>query len=340
VDTRGKKRASRGICRAAALDPSECAIVREPERKSDEKEEEANLHDDMTTVCETAAPPCQRRIRSAPVSTWLIDRAPSATMKSRSILVLIFLGAADVTLAAWSLETTEQLSAPAGITFMRRTVRNEANRKVELHLVEFSTAQHTCVVMDNPAGELTLATGAKKRGALAAVNGGYFHPDRTPLGLVVRDGKTLHPMERATLLSGLVVMTARSLSLQRAGEFKQDGSVRNALQAGPFLVDKGHAVPGLNAARFAARTVVVQLAGTRRGLMTADSVTLAEMGDLLAVKGLAVDGQIVRALNLDGGSSTGLWVRSDPEFYLREHKEVRNYLGIVPVPARPGRLSN
>jgi len=64
VDTRGKKRASRGIGRAAALDPSGCAIVRQPEKKSDEKEE-ANPHDDMTTVCETAAPPCQRRIRSA-----------------------------------------------------------------------------------------------------------------------------------------------------------------------------------------------------------------------------------------------------------------------------------
>jgi len=65
VDTRGKKRASRGMGRAAALDPSGCAIVRQPEKKSAEKEEEANPHDDMTTLFEIAAPPCQRRIRTA-----------------------------------------------------------------------------------------------------------------------------------------------------------------------------------------------------------------------------------------------------------------------------------
>ena len=39
-----------------------------------------------------------------------------------------------------------------------------------------------------------------------------------------------------------------------------------------------------------------------------------------------------RALNLDGGSSTALWVRSEPVFYEREWKSVRNYLAIVPKP--------
>ncbi|HEX5176808.1 MAG TPA: phosphodiester glycosidase family protein [Chthoniobacteraceae bacterium] len=252
-------------------------------------------------------------------------------MKQSLISALIFLCSVSFATAGWIVEENETLPAPAGISFTRRAVRDEANRKVELHLVGFTTTEHSCVVMDNPAGELTLASAAKKRGVLAAVNGGYFHPDRTPLGLVVRDGKTLHAFERARLLSGLLVVSKGRVTLLRASEFKQSASVREALQAGPFLVDKGRAVAGLNATRFAARTVVLQLEGARRGLLVADSITLAQMGDLLAAKGIAIEGQIVRALNLDGGSSTGLWVRSDPEFYRREYKDVRNYLGIVPL---------
>ena len=242
---------------------------------------------------------------------------------------MFLLGRAACAMAAWSLAGSDELPAPPGVSFTHRTVRDEADRKVELHVVSFSAAEHTVVVMDNPQGELTLATAARKRGVLAAVNGGYFHRDRTPLGLVIRDGRTLHRFERAKLLSGLVVVSGGRVSLQRASEFKQTAAVRDALQAGPFLVDKGRAVVGLNADRSAARTVIFQGAGDRRGFAVTRAVTLAQMGAILATTGLATDAAITRALNLDGGSSTGLWVRSDPEFYLREIKDVRNYLGIV-----------
>jgi hypothetical protein len=251
-------------------------------------------------------------------------------MKGMLVLVSIFLSGVWEVCGGWTLTEGESLAAPRGISFTRRIARDDANRAVELHIIGFNANQHTCVVMDNPAGELTLATAAKKRGVLAAVNGGYFHPDRTPLGLVIRDGKTLHPFERAKLLSGLVVVTNGRVTLQRACDFKQKAAVRDALQAGPFLVDKGRSVAGLNATRFAARTVVLQLEGDGRGLLSADSITLAGLGDLLATQGVMSDGPVVRALNLDGGSSTGLWVKSEPEFYRRELKDVRNYLGLLP----------
>ena len=96
--------------------------------------------------------------------------------------------------------------------------------------------------MDNPEGAFDLGSAAAKRGALAAVNGGYFHPDRTPLGLLVRQGATIHSLERAKLLSGLVVVTKDRIALLRVAEFKASANVREALQAGPFLVDGGKAV--------------------------------------------------------------------------------------------------
>ena len=218
----------------------------------------------------------------------------------------------------------ETLPAPPGLEFAKIS-----GSSAELHIVRFNAKTHTFAVMDDPEKHFDLASAAQKRGALAAVNGGYFHPDRTPLGLVIRQGVELHPLERAKLLSGLVVVTGGRIALLRVGEFKPSANVREALQAGPFLVDGGKAVPGLNADRRAERTFVFTQGADRFGLGVCSAVTLAEIAQILAAPDAVPGAKITRALNLDGGSSTGLWVAGEKPFYLREGKDVRNFLGIV-----------
>lgn len=221
-----------------------------------------------------------------------------------------------------------ELPAPDGLEFREVRIGRDFGATTLYH-VRFDPKAHTFAVMDNPNGDFSLATAAQKRGALAAVNGGYFHPDRTPLGLVVRQGVTIHGQERARLLSGLVVVSRKGISLPRAAGFKRTPDVREALQAGPFLIENGKPVAGLNATRTAARTVAVADAAGRFGFVVCRSATLAGMAALLADPAHFPGGRITRALNLDGGSSTGLWVRGTRPFYLREFKDVRNYLAIV-----------
>ena len=229
--------------------------------------------------------------------------------------------------AAWTFSPAEPLASPAGIEFVRRS----ADNRVEMHIVSFSAKTHTFAVMDNSEGAFDLGSAAVKRGALAAVNGGYFHPDRTPLGLLVRQGATIHPLERAKLLSGIIVATKDRIALLRTAEFKASANVREALQAGPFLVDGGKAVAGLNDTRSAARTVVFADGAGGFGMLICKSATLAETARILATPGLLSAGKITRALNLDGGSSTALWVKREPApFYSREWKGVRDYLAVVP----------
>ena len=239
--------------------------------------------------------------------------------------------------AGWQVTQTEPLAAPEGLEFVRHTVMN-GSKRVELHVVRFDSKRCTLAVMDNPEGALTLGSAALKRGALAAVNGGYFHPDGTPLGLVVWQGRELHPMERARLLSGLVVVRGGRVLLQRVAEFKPDPATSAALQAGPFLVDAGQPVKGLEGARLAARTVVFSDAAGESGLVACRNATLAETAEILsdpAVIGSVGKGtRVVRALNLDGGTSSGLWVAGKPPFYHREIKGVRNYLAVVYTPRR------
>ncbi|HSI11275.1 MAG TPA: phosphodiester glycosidase family protein [Chthoniobacter sp.] len=243
--------------------------------------------------------------------------------------LLILAVTAPLASAAWVLQESAPRSAPAGLTFTERRVQGD-NGGATLWVITFDPKAHAFAVMDNPEGKFDLGSASEKRGALAGVNGGYFHPDRTPLGLVVRQGVEIHPLEKAKLLSGLLTVTPTAITIQRPAAFKSSPAVREALQAGPFLVEKGKAIVGLEATRDAARTVVIQNDKGHFGFLICKSATLAGMADLLATPGIFPEGKIVKAMNLDGGTSTALWVRGTPSFYAREWKSVRNYLAIVP----------
>ena len=169
----------------------------------------------------------------------------------------------------------------------------------------------------------------EENGCLAGTNGAYFHPDFTPVGLEISNGRQIHPLEHGKLISGMVVVNRGRVSLLRVGEFKPAPSIQTALQSGPFLIDQGQPVPGLNAIKRAYRTVVLSDGKGGCALLMAESVTLAEMARILAAPGVIPEMKISRALNLDGGSSSAVWV-SQPPVYLREFKRVRNFLAVVP----------
>ena len=250
-------------------------------------------------------------------------------MTSRLYLALILIATAPLQ-AAWTVRSSTAHPAPPGLTFTQRDVSDESGGSATLWLVAFHPKTHAFAVMDNPEGAFDLGSAATKRGALAGVNGGYFQPDRTPLGLVIRQGVQLHPLEKSRLLSGVVSVTSGAVAIQRSGAFKLTSAVREALQAGPFLIENGKKIAGLNATKSAARTVVFIDAKGRAGFVVCKSATLAEAAEILATPDLFPEGKILRALNLDGGSSTALWVRGEPPHYQREWKTVRNYLAVVP----------
>ncbi len=236
--------------------------------------------------------------------------------------------------ADWERSTAESLPASPGIQLQRQTWRGPDGADATLHVVAFDARKHTLRVFDQGTdGSASLAQTLALAGALAGVNGGYFHPDRRPLGLLVARGQTLHAEERARLLSGLVLVFANGVArLQRPAEPRPQLALREALQAGPFLVDAGLPVPGLEASRAARRTVVVNDGKNGWALISTSRLTLAETAALLASTGVLNSGAIRRALNLDGGSSTAMWVRREggEAFSIPEFGTVRNFLGIVP----------
>jgi uncharacterized protein YigE (DUF2233 family) len=209
---------------------------------------------------------------------------------------------------------------------MHRTA-SRGDQTVELEIARFDVGRYTLRVVDNRNGKRDLPMAMKASKCLVGVNGNYFHPDRSPLGLVIADGTVLHRQQQnSSLLTGIVAASPGRLDIFRVAEFK--GYPKQALQVGPFLVDHGQVVKGLEATREARRTAVLTDGKGLGALLVCDSLSLADFASLLATPGLVPGLAVSRALNLDGGSSTMFW-SAKPSVYVPGLATVGNYLGIM-----------
>lgn len=233
--------------------------------------------------------------------------------------------------AEWHIVATTPLGSPApGVKAIEVRCEND-EQSARLTALCFQENSHTLRVIDSPSpGSATLANTLAAAGAVGGVNGGYFHDDFRPVGLVISNGKTLHAFEQAKLLSGIVgVRPNGQIAILRSGGFQaHPPALRQAVQCGPMLVENGRPVGGLNAKRIARRTAVATGLHGHVALVHLTSVPLADAATILSLPGIFGDWPPRSALNLDGGTSTGLWAGKTAS--LAEIKRVRNFLAVFP----------
>ena len=200
--------------------------------------------------------------------------------------------------------------------------------EAEVNLVYFATEDVMFEVVANTDGEIRgLRELFEERGGLAGINGGYFQADLEPVGLLISNQRLVHRLQKANLLSGIFYVRNDRPWLARTREFPGVKGIQQAIQCGPFLVDGGRTVTGLDDIRVAARTFIFSCGQSEWGFGICRSVTLKAMGDLLAQTTIVPDHPIVRALNFDGGSSTTFYARSDGGTLFSEGRPaVSNYL--------------
>jgi uncharacterized protein YigE (DUF2233 family) len=247
------------------------------------------------------------------------------------LLLLLFL--AGTARAEWAVTASQVERGPAAGLEHRRIVISEGEtaESATIDLALFSTKSATVRVIDNPAGNDDLAAAMRRERCLAGVNGGYFDPEQKPVGLVISDGKLIAPLRKARLLSGVLVAAAGRVQLFRTAEYSPKRKANEALQCGPFLVDRGQPVPGLNDTRSARRTFVLTSGPDRAALGFCSGVTLAQLAKILATPEVAPDLKVQRALNLDGGSSSAFWFAGERgPFSISEQKTVRNFVAVMP----------
>lgn len=233
----------------------------------------------------------------------------------------------------WSVASSQaERAGVSGIEHRRvGLTESESGAEATLHVGLFSTKSGTLRVIDNPTGKDDLAAAMRREQCLAGVNGGYFDPENKPVGLVISGGKLIAPLRKARLLSGVLVASAGRVQLLRTAEYSPKRPANEALQCGPFLVDRGQPVPGLNDTRSARRTFVVTGGADRAAIGFCSGVTLAQLAKILVTPGVTLELKVQRALNLDGGSSSAFWFAGERgPFSISEQKAVRNFVAVVP----------
>lgn len=273
--------------------------------------------------------------------------SPSVFISGLSVWLLAFAATAILPTpiqADWKIEDQSPAQSPDSPLLVEKKVVTQAGQTGffstrRIDLVWFHAADFTFKVIDNgPAGTPRypgLAAAMQAHGCLAGCNGGFFLKNHDPSGLMIADGTSLGHFGKGALLSGVVLSSGnRNPYLLRRSQY--DGSKykpTDLIQAGPFLVDQGVTVRGLSPENPRRRTFLLHDGGKWFAFGLSDAFTLAELGDLLARPEFSPSRQIHRALNLDGGTSSGLYYErgsAKEPHQVEPYKTVRNFIGIVP----------
>jgi hypothetical protein len=247
---------------------------------------------------------------------------------------LLFLAVAATAHAEWTILSANSEPGRTGVVHRNLVLEDsQTNESVTIDLALFSTKACTLRVIDQPVlPRSDLARAMEQERSLAGVNGGYFDPKYAPIGLLIVDGEMIVPLQRARLLTGVLTASSREVQILRSRGFSQRQRLSAAIQCGPFLVDLGRRVRGLEETRAARRTFAAIAKSDRAALGFCSEITLAELAKILATAQIADGFKISRALNLDGGSSSAFWFKRETggAFSIPEQKTVRDFVAVVP----------
>jgi exopolysaccharide biosynthesis protein len=197
-------------------------------------------------------------------------------------------------------------SAP-GIDVRYEDWKTPAHHEDTVTIVRLNLQRVHISIGYQPDTPLSMNAWMKKTGALAMINGGYFDATNKPEGLLISDGQGA-----GTSYVGfggmLAVDTQGNVSLRslRDQPYDNNEQLQQATQSSPMLVINGQRTQFTANTQFQRRSVVATDKQGHLLLIASPSqeFTLDEMANLLANSDLSIE----NALNLDGGSSTGLYV--------------------------------
>jgi uncharacterized protein YigE (DUF2233 family) len=209
-----------------------------------------------------------------------------------------------------NLPLNQWLSTSAGVDIRYEHWKSPGNNEDTVAIARFDLHRVHLSVGYQPANPLQLGEWMKQSGALAVINGGYFDDHNKPSGLLVSNG-TATGSSYSGFGGMLSVDTAGHVSLRslRDQPYNPDSDqLQQATQSSPMLMIDGKRTQfSANAASQRRSVVALDKEGRLLLIVSPGSAfSLDELADLLASSDLSIQ----TALNLDGGSSTGLYVNA------------------------------
>jgi uncharacterized protein YigE (DUF2233 family) len=200
----------------------------------------------------------------------------------------------------------EQLRPGLERRWLRLLAADTGQLQEQLFLLRLQAEQFTVEIGYQPGEPQPLTDWQRTREALIVMNGGFFTEKYLATGLVIVDGQNYGTSYVG--FGGLLAITAEGLvdlrALQRT-PYRPDEPLQYALQAFPMLVLPGGQLGYPEEDGHRSRRSVIAQDRQGRILLIATNLghfTLYELATFL----LATDLDLDRALNLDGGTSTGL----------------------------------
>lgn len=202
--------------------------------------------------------------------------------------------------------------AAPGVQVRSETWQSPSNHQLSdtVSIVRFDLHNVTLSVAYQPNQPLSMQQWMQKEQAVALMNGGYFDSNDNATALVISNGQRF-----GTSYSGFGGMLyvdgqgnihLRSLSAQ---PYDPSEGITQATQCAPMLMVNGQRPPFDDSSDKASPRSVAAIDKQGHLLLIASpdmDFTLADMATLLSHSDL----NLVNALNLDGGSSTGLFVNA------------------------------
>lgn len=254
----------------------------------------------------------------------------------RTLLYLLWITASSSAFAQWQLSSSTKPTT-LGHGAWQVTKQVSGPIKVELHLIYFKASDCILRVVDQPQKDSAekMNAIASKGAALAICNGGYYSPDDfTPSGLQVSGGKRSGTFQKNMPFGGGFMVKAGRPMLYVDSEFVEAKDITELVQCCPMLVNDGKPLSEKGGGPLARRTFILTDGAGYWALGIANRAGLRELADILTTPEVITEFKVVRALNLDGGPSTGLWWRND-QGVATYHKEMWPVKNLIMVLSRP-----
>ena len=217
--------------------------------------------------------------------------------------------------------------------------RSQPNYTVELKLARFNTQLISARVLDSGEFQLRTAsakTFAEKSQAIAAINANYFDERGRPLAYLKTRVKEINrSLSKHSLYTGIFGIDESGAFVTHRDEFAP-AQASEALQSGPLLLHRGLPIAvNPNLGRYA-RRAVIGIDKTGAIIIAVADAVLGGLG-FAELQKLFVDSRwhidAVELLNLDGGGSAQLYVKSGKfEDWLPGTSEVPVAIGFFSKP--------
>ena len=230
------------------------------------------------------------------------DVVPSITYHGTPVTAPSKAGGSD-TLDTWT-------QTQPGVELRREHWKSAGGNEDTVTITRFDTKKVHLSIGYQPDQPLQLKDWMKQSNAIAIINGGYFDQQNRATALLISDGQ-VHGSSYQDCCGMLAADSAGNVTIQSLHDQPYDPGtqqLQQATQSRPMLIMAGKRTQFQETAAASPRSVVAMDNQGRLLFIVspAQAFSVDELADLLQQSDLSLK----TALNMDGGTSTGLYLRS------------------------------